>query len=332
VRKNLSEDSRITLSDNRTYQILGNQKIYGLWGLYTMPARASGLVDGSPTRLTPPALELVERVYLPLLQDGAGKDSRRILDLLRPPRSRVDVRGAEAPVVKPIGRVLHPRLRAEELSFYRRHLLDGGPQDSTDGRQRQLAELLDDSLDRRDFAWSTAMVGNLAKAAQARGEGWHPLAHRLARIRTSETVLGPVSALFTYLLGLDGKTVDSVKKRLRDEWGPGLRTVDPGSFAELRSEVAADDAATGDRWVGIAKAAATGEYAKLVDLLVEQNSAVMSTRGGAPWIEKRQGKLHVRFRDEQGFLPRREEIPTLWRFAYFLDSLRSVAVALKETA
>lgn len=32
VRKNLSEDSRVVLSDDRAHQILGNQKIYGLWG------------------------------------------------------------------------------------------------------------------------------------------------------------------------------------------------------------------------------------------------------------------------------------------------------------
>src|SRR5262245_11019213 len=49
VQKNLSESSRVTLSDDGAHQILSNQKIYGLWGLYTMPTRASGLVDGDPT-------------------------------------------------------------------------------------------------------------------------------------------------------------------------------------------------------------------------------------------------------------------------------------------
>ena len=48
VRKNLAEGSRVCLSDDRSHQILGNQKIYGLWGLYTMPARASGIVEGDP--------------------------------------------------------------------------------------------------------------------------------------------------------------------------------------------------------------------------------------------------------------------------------------------
>src|SRR6516162_3171437 len=36
VRKNLNEGSRVTISDDRSHQILGDQKTYGLWGLYTM--------------------------------------------------------------------------------------------------------------------------------------------------------------------------------------------------------------------------------------------------------------------------------------------------------
>jgi hypothetical protein len=74
VRKNLPEGHRVTISAERTHQILGNQKIYGLWGLYTMPARASGLLDGDPVRLTPPAMEFVQKRYLPILEDGGDGD------------------------------------------------------------------------------------------------------------------------------------------------------------------------------------------------------------------------------------------------------------------
>ncbi len=329
VWKNLSEGSRVTLSADGAHQILSNQKIYGLWGLYTMPSRASGLVDGDPTRLTPPALEFVEKVCLPILQEGTGKDVKRIRELLHRPASRIDVHGADASVIEAVGRVLKRRLLAREHEFYRFHLLHGGPKDATEGRQQQLAELLAGSLEQKDFTWSTAMVGNLAKAALRRGEDWHPLEHRLSRIRTSETVLAPVSALFTHLLGLDGKSVDSVTTRVSDAWGQGLRTVDAEAFGDLHGEIEAVSKDSGDRWVGIGNALARGEYVTLVELLIEQNKMVMESRGGAPWIEKRQGNLHVRFRDEQGALPGRDAIPTFWRFPYFLDSLRSVAGALK---
>jgi len=329
VRKNLSEGSRVMLSDDSIHQILGNQKIYGLWGLYTMPSRESLLVEGDPTRLTPPALEFVERICLPILQERAGKDAKRIRELLRRPSSRIDVKGADAPVIEAVGRVLKRRLLAREREFYRFHLLHGGPKDATEGRQQQLAVLLEASLEQKDFTWSTGMVGNLAKAAHNRGEDWHPLEHRLARIRTSEAVLAPVAALFTHLLGLDGKSVDSVAERVREAWGKGLRTVNAEAFGDLHGEIEAVNKDSGNRWVSIGKALAGGDYSVLVELLIEQNKDVMGGRGGAPWIEKRKGKLHVRFRDEQGALPHRDKIAELWRFPYFLDSLRSVALALK---
>jgi hypothetical protein len=262
------------------------------------------------------------------LEERSRQSVRRILSLLRQRAARLDLMGADRDVVEAVGRVLGRRLLAKEREFYRFHLLHGGPQDSTSGRQRQLAELLESTLGRIDFEWSPLMVNNLAK--DARGNNWDALAHRLGRIRTSETVLAPVSALFTHMLGLDKKGADVLTKRLRDEWGRGLRTVSPEAFAELRAEIAGGDAAAGERWVGIADALAAGDYGKLLELLVEQNKAVMAARGGAPWVEKRGGKLHVRFHDEHGSLPGREELPALWRFPYFLDSLRSVAAALKE--
>jgi hypothetical protein len=330
VRKNLSEGSRVTLCEDRAHQILGNQKIYGLWGMYTMPARASGLVDGDPPRLTPPALEVVERLYIPILEKRTRKDARPIREALRSRSRRIDVGGSEKPIVDAVGSVLKRQLSPAEREFYRLHLVYGGPSDATAGRQRQLAYLLEGTLGQEDFRWSTARVGSLAKDARSRGEDWHPLAHRLSRIRTGESVLGPVSTLFNHLLGLDGKSVDAVTKRLREAWGEGLRTVDATAFGELRGEISAGDPAIGDRWVNIANAIATGEYACLVELLIEQNKTVMDARGGAPWIEKRQAKMHVRFRDEQGALPSRQEISALWRFPYFLDSLRAVAATVKE--
>ncbi len=330
VRKNLAEGPRVTLSADRAHQILASQKIYGLWGLYTVPGRSSGLLDGDPPRLTPPAREIVDGLYLPILEKGAGKDARRIRDALRRPESRIDVDGADRPVIEAIGRVLQRRLQAKEREFYRFHLLHGGPQDPTEGRQRQFAELLEGTLAQEDFAWSPARVFALAKEARTRGQDWHALADRLARIRTSESVLGPASVLINHLLGLDGKQVTVVAKRLKEAWGPGLRTVDPESFAHLRGEIGADNPATGDRWLHIAEALGKGEYTHLLDLLVEQNKSVMAARGGAPWIEIRQGVLHVRFQEQQGELPKREDIAALWRSPYFLDSLRVVAATLKE--
>jgi len=143
-------------------------------------------------------------------------------------------------------------------------------------------------------------------------------------------VVAPASVLFPHLLGLDGRTVANVERRLNEECGGGLRTVNAGEFRELQGEIAQDRQDIGERWVSIAENLEKGDYGSLLNLLVEQKKCVMSNRGGAAWIDIQDGRFHVRFRDEQEFLPRRRDLPSLWRFPYFLNSLRSIASALKE--
>ena len=64
--------------------------------------------------------------------------------------------------------------------------------------------------------------------------------------------------------------------------------------------------------------------------LIDQNREVMAMRGGAaPWVEIRDGKLHVKFVADAGNLPTREELPSHWIHSYFLDSLRTVTKELE---
>lgn len=334
VRKNLDDGSYVTLSEERTHQILSDQKTYGIWGLYTMASRASGLVESDATRLKPDALQLVEQLYLPIMAGKTGRNAHRILELLRAKSTKIYVHDKDKLVVQAVGKVLSPHLLSQEREFFRFHLLNGGPQDATEGKQKQLVELLESTLNQKDFAWSPSAIANLVKTSHKKGETWYPLADRLHRIRTSESVLAPVSALFTHLLGLREKTVNSMLTRLKEEWGKGLHTVNLDEFhklrGELRGDVDVDNFATGDRWVSIADALWSGDYKALINLLIEQNKSVMEKRGGAPWIENRDRKFHVRFIEEQGPLPKIDEIASMWRFPYFLDSLRSVAATLKE--
>jgi len=324
VRLNLSESHRVKLSANRAYQILGNQKIYGLWGLYTMPARSSGLVDGDPPRLTNAATQFVEKQYSSITRNN--NTLRTIINILREPIANIDINGRHTSLIQSIGNALKRRFLSSEREFYRKHLLFGGPNDETSGRQRQLAHLLEATFDQSDFRWSTAMVGELAHRARDNGNEWQPLADFLFRIRTSESVLGPVSLLFSYLLDSDRQSLKSIAEQIRSAWGAGLRTVDVESFTQLRSEL--DDS---DRWIGIATTATAGDYESLLELLIKQNAEVMYARGGTPWVVNDNGSLRVHFKGERGFLPKRDEIADIWRFPYFLDSLRQVGLTLKES-
>ena len=86
-----------------------------------------------------------------------------------------------------------------------------------------------------------------------------------------------------------------------------------------------------ERWLATADAFATGDYAEAIRQLLEQNRVIMIMRGGAaPWVEIRDGKLHVKFvAEDAGGLPARDELPSLWIHSYFLDSLRTITVQLE---
>ncbi|CAN5487181.1 hypothetical protein BH09SUM1_BH09SUM1_18830 [soil metagenome] len=340
ARLRLSErNGKVTLSDERVHQILANQKIYGLWGLYSVPARTSGLLEGSPPRLTAPARELVERNYLKVLTESGFDGGKRIIALLREKAVVVDTeRGEGRRLLEAVAKVLKKEIRAHERGFYRHHLLygcpadatHGGGEDSTDGRQKRLAELLASTFS-SDFRWSPASVARLAERAHGDGDIGDSLRDRLNRIYVCESVLAPMTTLFTHLLGCNDVRVAVVLKRLGEKWDSGLRgTIAPEKVRLIQAELAGGVPEVGDRWVRMAEAAHDGEYETLVELLLAQSAWVMETRGGMRWIENRDGIFHVRFRDEQGALPDRDEMGGLWKHPYFLDSLRSVALALRE--
>jgi hypothetical protein len=328
VQRTLSEGTRVHLSADRIHQILASQKTYGLWGLYTVPARSSGLLDGEPARLTPAARAFVEDHYLQRLGGSTGRHVCRILDLLRQKQTRLDIAKADEPLAKAVGLVLAKQLTAKEKAFYREHLLDGGPLDATNGLQQQAVELFAPTFGDESWSFTPRALRHFAKEARAPNRSWVTVAHHLDRIATCETVMGPAATLFGYMQGLDGKSLKAVSDRLRDAWGPGLRTVDPAAFGELQPEIASGDRSTGERWVAVADALAGGDYGTAVATLVDQNKAVMAGRGGASWVEVRNGTLRVRVSDESGRLPERRQIADLWRFPYFLDSLRIVGATL----
>jgi hypothetical protein len=330
VRRILDEGGRVYLSDDRSHQILASQKMYGLWGLYTVPARTSWMLEGEPARLTTAGRAIVEEHYLPRMGGAQGRHVNRICDLLKQKQAKLDVGKGDAGLVQAVAHALPQKLTQGERGFFREFLLDGGPEDPTNGRQRQFASLVRETLSDDAWRFSPPAIRHFAKQARSRGEEWEPLAHRLERIATCETVMGPAAMLFSYLLGLDEKAVATASERLKATWGPSIRTVDAESFRDLQPEISSGDASLGDRWMAVAEGFAQGDYDSAIAALMQQNKHVMGGRGGAAWIELRGGRFHVRMRDEHGRLPDRDQLPELWRFPYFLDSVRTVALALGD--
>ena len=76
AKKNFNENARLRLGTASAALILSDQKTYGLWGLYSVPSRSSGLLTGDPARVTPSVRKFIEDEYLP---EGAIGDDANLV-------------------------------------------------------------------------------------------------------------------------------------------------------------------------------------------------------------------------------------------------------------
>lgn len=327
VRKRLGEGGPLRISAAPEDQILSNQKVYGLWGLYSGPSRASGLLRPAETVLTAEAQQFVEGHYLKALSAAGFREGAEIVALLRQPRAEFQIDGKHAKLAKAIGGLHGRAYPRNEREFYWRHLVLGGPQDSTKGLQEKLVSLMeklpsDERFSRHDLR---------ALTKEAKRRALDELAGRLEQIDQVESVLAPAGLAFGFLLGRNGQLLSSIGKEVAKAWGKRLAFVDVEAIEALKGEISSafHDPAAGPRWVQIAAALSAGNYEGLLRLLLEHNKAVMQSRSGsAPWARLSSGKLDVRYRDEAGNLPSREELPNLWVNNYFLNSLKVVRATL----
>jgi hypothetical protein len=332
AKKNFNESGKIRLGTDSTALILSDQKTYGLWGLYSVPSRSSGLLAGDPTRVTPSVQKFIEDEYLSTLS-GNGCDVSEIVSLLARKDPELRPLDRDRPLFQAVGRMLKTKLSSREREFYREHLLEGGPEDRTQGGQRLLVGALKTTFEVEGWSLEPAALRHLAKQCRAQRGCGADVADFLERIRVAELLVAPAARLFMLLLGRDNQLPRDVSLEVRQHWGPKVASIDPDAVEGIHGEFAnaPGEHASSDRWVRLAHALASGDYETALSLLIDQNRAVMVSRGGAaPWVEIRDGKLHVRFLEESsGQLPTRSELLSLWTNSYFLDSLRAVTMQVE---
>ena len=334
VKKAASEDDIIRLGTDPSCQILGNQRTYGLWGLYTGPARASGLVNnGDPTRLTPAGRQLVEEVYLPALTKAGRRNADRVVALLVEPKVKLDATGRDRPFLESVAEIWPDRRVSAERAIYDQHLLRGIDPDRTQGRQAALATALQDTIGDVQWQWSPARVGHLAKICRGLGPAGEEAAFRLERIRVAEALLAPAADLFNLVLANNDQTLADVARATKTSWNSGLKSLPLKAISELEPELrdAIGDKDASQRWLQIAEYLANGNYVDAIKLLIDQNAFVMKARAGTgAWVELSKDRLKARFLDagSNDLRPRRD-IPDLWRHSYFLDAMRMIAMDLK---
>ncbi|MFP2903662.1 hypothetical protein ACLESD_01020 [Pyxidicoccus sp. 3LFB2] len=329
VGRTLEQGTSVEIGAEQDTQILSNQKVYGLWGLFSVPARNSGLLKQEELTLEDAAREHVEAVLLPALKKRGLKDPGVILDLLKRERVTVYLDGRHAQLASALARTLGPKLGSEERRFYEQHLLLGGDDDATQGCQPHLAELLKGLPGDMGFG-----MGELLHVVNAAGKrGWDDLHSRLDAIHALEPLLVAATESFALLCSRDGEPFAEVAGELAEHWKGALRFL---RVDKLESELSLiqdgyADEALARRLLEAARAFSGGDVPQALRLLIQQNADIMKSRHAAePWVRIERSRLKVHFADEVGALPKKSELPHIWKNTYFINSLQNVARTLGD--
>ena len=313
----------VKISADRQGMILADQKVYGLWGLYSVPARTSGLLRDGIRGVPPDVLRFMKSNYINRLNGSAGK-LRRLL--ARGGKFRTDDTN---PVFSALSEVLEPRFSSNELEFYGSYLRDGKSVDGANpGRQERLRRLLESDA-RLGESTGRAEIVHLAQQARELDAG---LANSLERIAHLEALLAPAAALFQYVLTRHGQRLSDVASAVRQVWGSRVPNLERSAFAEMHDEIrSTSSVAVGSRMDEVHSALQSGDYEAAIEGLLAWNEQVMQTRGGAPWVRIGDGRrLDVRYRGTEQLLPKEHELPELWMNSYFVDALKSVTRQLQH--
>ena len=326
VRSRLHEyRGRVPIAADPDGFILGDQRVNGLWGLFSVSARVSGLIPDGPIGLTPEATAFVERQYLPILQPVMEPLSRLVAA-----GGRLDTRTPDA-IFSALSRVLSVSFSRAERHFYGAYLRDGRHVTrAPPGRQQIFRELLADLVDLEAPTRRHDIVQLRESARSVDGQ----LAKRLDRIVRMEAVLAPTMALFDFMLTCHNRHLGEVAEELADRWGAAVPGVDAEHNQDLLLEV-------GSVWSQVIRGCfdrcqrglAGGDYRESLLALLKWHEHVMHSRGGASWVRTAaDGVLDVRYRGAEQELPAGDELPELWRNAYFIDSLKAITRQLGEAA
>ncbi len=307
--------------------ILGDQRVNGLWGLFSVSARVSRLIPDGPVGLTPNAKLFVEREYLPTLQPVMD----RLLELISS-GGNLDTSTPDA-VFSALRIVLSESFTAEERQFYGEYIRDGRHvRQARAGLQRTFCKLLANHVnlaaatDRND-------VEQLREAARSVDP---ELANRLNRIARVEAVLAPSMVLFDFILARHHREVDEMTEELHERWEVAVPNVDVQENQDLLPAVASiwgETSGVANCFQRCQQGLATGNYGVALRALLQWHRYVMNSRGGAPWVViGEDGALDVRYRAATQELPTRDDLGELWRNGYFIDSLKGVTRQLGQAA
>ena len=318
VKRNLQEGkSRISILSD--YQILSNQRTYGLWGLYKVAAQNSGWLELDRYRLSPKAKSFVESYYLPRL----AEDGQSIIPFLERERD-FEPKGKDARLAKSLRKILGTPVSEEEAEFYLHHLICGGEGNIM---QQGLWEIISELNNSKRFKWADSFARDelIEGIRRASLKNLSTLERRLNEIQSIESVLAPGTHLFNFMLARGASTMDKIAGEVKKEWGRSLHSIQIDAVTEAILEgkegLIPEDA---QRIISLAGHLYEGDYRSAVQTLIDQNRSTMMRRGGSPWVSVHGNRLEANVSDEAAVLPPREAVPLLWINSYFISSLKRV--------
>jgi hypothetical protein len=306
----------VPIQDDASGMILSDQKVYGLWGLYSVSARTSGMIADGPVGLTEFARDFTDKNYWPVLQSA----EKKLFKLLRDGGKLLTQ--VKDPIFSAVSKLLPQTFTDEEIWFYSQTLRDAQHVKDNPSAKRQplFAELLNIHSDLNKYT-NREEILNLAREVSGEDEA---LSLRLKKIARLEALFAPAEALFDYLQTRGEQKPADLALKLQDHWGKQVPHLD-SPLDNIISEIVA---VVGQELCGAMSkcdhSLNAGAYEDAIMALLEWNKLVMAARKAAPWIQLTSGKLDVRYRGQEKELPDGDNLPHLWRNSYFIDALKSI--------
>ena len=301
--------------------ILGDQKVYGLWGLFSVSARSTGWIEEGSVGLTVPARDFVDRAYAPRLSSV-----ERELFALVEKGGELDL-SEKSRVLVALGDVLPRALQPAEAPFYREWLRDAGHVVVPEAEARSQAALATALLQLAPEEGEVDGAIVHAVSARLRAQGRGDIADRLDRAAALEAFLAPAEAVFECSLS-SGRSVPlaDFEVQIRRYWPHGVDRPDREVFRslgdEIRRKVGVEISAIMDRAFDRLAAQQWGEFARE---LAAWNAAIMKGREAGPWLDVTDDAIEVRYRGTAREIAVESGVARPWRNSYFLDALLAVS-------
>lgn len=322
--KEILKEKTAFINTNRDGYILSDQKVYGLWGLYSVASRRSKLINGDRPGVTHAARTFIDQEY------------RHHLDAVWDPLAKLLLKGGQIKLKPRADTLLQafvdfmgPVYTKTEVAFYKKHLCQCAGENH---EQVLLSSFIGNHLtnyERLDRDYVSLLQQESAHVSEYLGGA-------LIDVLVLEPLLLASERLFSLLSQSNGQSLKAVATIVKKELGDRLDLLASKPFTDLLPLI--QKAYPDDSQYPVAKTMAmvhaaltTGNYLKALRGVLEWNRYVMALRASEPWVRiSDTGKIDVRCRSSELSIGILQDLKQAWKNSYFISSLVGVHLQLNR--